>query len=173
MTGPKQTAPKRPPLAVRRERPFAPAKHHDSASSFARSSAVSSLGVAPLKTQSFLCLQIIHAPSVMRVFNPFLLSPSTVASVFVHQSSQESSVALWGENRVQHDAKENTKTVLQTHSQWEGAECPHLLGHTMGICLDGEGHAGPICLLSSCDYEQPSTKRTNTLEGAYVFQIRS
>jgi len=48
---------------VSKDRPFAPAIHHQWASSLARLKTV--LGAAPLKTQSFRCFQMLQAPRIM------------------------------------------------------------------------------------------------------------
>jgi len=50
--------------------PFAPARSHRSASSWARSNAQSSLGEAPLNTISFLVLQKVQAPRTTKVLKP-------------------------------------------------------------------------------------------------------
>jgi len=46
-------------MVVSRDRPLAPDMLHRWASSFAMTRAAAMLGVAPLKTQSFLCLQMV------------------------------------------------------------------------------------------------------------------
>jgi hypothetical protein len=50
---------------VSKDRPFAPAIHHQWASSLAGLRVVAMLGAAPLKTRSFRCFQMLQAPRIM------------------------------------------------------------------------------------------------------------
>jgi len=69
--------------------PFCPARLHQWASSLAKARTILTFGVAPLKTQSFLCRQMLQAPRMTREFRPFLRSPLVALSTFLHHSSKE------------------------------------------------------------------------------------
>jgi len=47
--------------------------------------------VAPLKTQSLRCFQMVQAPKMIREFKPLFTSPLTIKTVLSHQTSKEES----------------------------------------------------------------------------------
>jgi hypothetical protein len=50
------------------------------------------LGLAPSKTHLFLWFQIVHAPNMIREFNPSLVIPEVALLAFSHHSSKIKSV---------------------------------------------------------------------------------
>jgi hypothetical protein len=65
-----------------KDSPLGPAIPQSWDASPARERAVESLVVTPLKTQSSLCFQRIHAPKMIREFKPCWVGPLTAEAAF-------------------------------------------------------------------------------------------
>jgi len=119
--------------------------------------AAATLGLDPLNTQLFRCLQMLQDPRMTREFRPFLRSPATEASTFSHQSSKEMSWGWGASGWGQTAGRGRTRIVSRTHTRQADVGYFLPLDRRTNIWLDEGGLVELVCRLSSSDCGRPAS----------------
>ena len=101
--------------ALKELRLRAPARHQKWCSSLKAWNKLSKLGLPPSKTHAFRCFQMIQAPNMTKVLNPFRLSFWIFLTLFLHHSEKESSCLEGTQScKPKLDRTRNQKSLVNT-----------------------------------------------------------